>query len=398
MKKVALGEICILKTGKTPPTSEIKYFNGDVNWYTPGDLNGRKFLQKSSRTITELAFEEKQASQFQENVLLLTTIGEIGKIGITTSLCSSNQQITALIPTNEVNVNFLYYAIKTIIPTLKEYANNAVVPILNNSILSKIQIPLPPLHVQNRISEILDLADLHRQKTKELLLKYDLLAQSLFIDMFGDPVANPKNWEVKKLKELSTHILSGNTPLGGEEVYINEGITFFRSQNVWKNRLVYDDVAYIDNETHSKMKKSSLKHKDILMTKTGRINTENSSLGRAALFLGENDSANINGHVYLIRLLKNECHNFILHILTTNSYRNHIRSVCVGGIDKRQLNKEHIEEFPIIYPPLSLQNQFADRMQEIEKQKELASRAAQKAEELFGSLLQKAFSGELVPE
>ncbi|HFI5291053.1 TPA: restriction endonuclease subunit S, partial [Citrobacter freundii] len=93
-----------------------------------------------------------------------------------------------------------------------------------------------------------------------------------------------------------------STPKGGSKVYVDKGITFFRSQNIWKNDIRLDDVAYIDEKTHNSLKKSSLKHKDILMTKTGRFNTKNSSLGRAALFLGDDDSANINGHVYLIRL------------------------------------------------------------------------------------------------
>ncbi|AJA48909.1 restriction modification system DNA specificity subunit [Clostridium pasteurianum DSM 525 = ATCC 6013] len=187
--------------------------------------------------------------------------------------------------------------------------------------------------------------------------------------MFGDPINNPMGWEVKKLKNISTKILSGNTPKGGSEVYVDEGIMFFRSQNVWKNKLVLDDIAYIDKETHNKMLKSSLKNRDILMTKTGRINTENSSLGRAAMFIGEDDSANINGHVYLIRLQDGEINEFVLFILTTNEYRDYIRSVCVGGIDKRQINKEHLEEFPIIYPPLELQNQFAAFVNQVDKLK-----------------------------
>ncbi|MCX7749205.1 MAG: restriction endonuclease subunit S [Clostridia bacterium] len=187
--------------------------------------------------------------------------------------------------------------------------------------------------------------------------------------MFGDPVTNPMGWKLERLKKLSAKIMSGNTPKGGNQVYVEMGIAFFRSQNVWRNRLELDDIAYIDKETHNKMGKSSLKNRDILMTKTGRINTENSSLGRAAMYLGEDDCANINGHVYLIRLKKGIVNEFILFILTTDEYREYIRSVCVGGIDKRQINKEHIEEFPIILPPQELQIQFADFVKQVDKSK-----------------------------
>ena len=187
--------------------------------------------------------------------------------------------------------------------------------------------------------------------------------------MFGDAVANPKGWPVKKLKELSVQINSGNTPKGGSANYVEEGITFFRSQNVWKDRLEMEDIAYIDGETHASMKRSSLKHGDILMTKTGRINTENSSLGRAALYLGEDDKANVNGHVYFIRLKSGVNNRFVLRILVSPEYRDLIRAVCVGGIDKRQLNKEHIEDFPIICPPSDMVDEYVAVVDQVDKSK-----------------------------
>jgi type I restriction enzyme S subunit len=150
---------------------------------------------------------------------------------------------------------------------------------LRNEHLDNLEIPLPPLEEQRKIAEILDKADSLIQKRKESIAKLDELLQATFIDMFGDPVTNPKGWEVKLLQDLSIKIHSGNTPKGGAENYVETGVTFLRSQNVWKNKVVLDDVAYIDEETHAKMSKSSVKHEDILMTKTGRINTENSSLG-----------------------------------------------------------------------------------------------------------------------
>ncbi|HEY9170438.1 MAG TPA: restriction endonuclease subunit S [Lutibacter sp.] len=275
--------------------------------------------------------------------------------------------------------------------TISQLAEGANINNLKTEHFDNLEIYLPPLPQQQKIANILDAADALRQNNKALVAKYDELTQALFLNMFGDPVSNPKGWNVKKLKEISTKIHSGNTPKGGSEVYVEEGITFFRSQNVWKNRLVYEDIAFIDQPTHDKMMKSSLNHRDILMTKTGRINTENSSLGRAAMYLGEDDKANVNGHVYLIRLKKGIINEFVLHILTTKEYRGHIRSVCVGGIDKRQLNKDHIENFPIINPPIELQNQFAERVALIEEQKTIAQKGLEKSETLFNSLLQKAF-------
>ena len=204
---------------------------------------------------------------------------------------------------------------------------------------------------------------------KEQLKDFDLLVKSQFIEMFGDPISNPMRWNVKKMSDLSALITNGNTPKGGSRNYIDKGILFLRSQNVWRNRIDFKDVAYIDKNTHDLLRKSSVHYKDILITKTGRINTENSSLGRAAIYLGKDNSANINGHVYLIRLNKKVVPEYVLSILIGEEYRKYIRKVCVGGIDKRQINLEQVEDFPIIVPPIKLQKEFVEFRQQVDKSK-----------------------------
>ena len=215
--------------------------------------------------------------------------------------------------------------------------------------------------------------------------------KSRFIELFGDPVENPKGLPVKALKRLSVLITNGNTPKGGSENYVPNGILFIRSQNVWRNRIDLDDVAYIDEKTHRSLRKSSLKHKDILITKTGRINTENSSLGRAALYLGEDDSANINGHVYLVRLDGSVVPEYVISILTSEAYRKYIRKVCVGGIDKRQINLDQVEEFPIILPPVKDQTEFAAFVEQTDKLKLAVTEALAELETLKKSLMQQYF-------
>lgn len=298
---------------------------------------------------------------------------------------------------NELDSRYLFYWVQTtaFVSKMMERATGANYPAVSDKIVKESQIPLPPLAEQKRIAAILDKADAIRRKRQQAIQLADEFLRATFLEMFGDPVTNLKGWDVKPLKELSVKISSGSTPKGGSKVYVDKGITFFRSQNVWKNDIRLDDVAYIDQETHKNLKKSSLKHKDILMTKTGRFNTENSSLGRAALFLGEDDSANVNGHVYLIRLKENLLHEFVVYILTSNEYREHIRNVCVGGIDKRQLNKDHIEDFPIILPPQKLQNQFMQKLNLIQGIRDGYSNGLKDNINLLNGLSQKAFSGQL---
>jgi type I restriction enzyme S subunit len=392
-----IGNVFTVSSGGTPIRNKPEYYiNGNIPWVKTGDLKG-KYVNKPDEFITEEALKNSSAKLFPEKTVLLAMYGAtIGACSILPFEAATNQACAALLPSKNCDEIYLFYYLKSILEELIKMGVGGAQPNISAGKIKQIEIPIPPLSTQKKIAAILDAADAYRQKTKNLIDKYDQLAQTLFLDMFGDPVRNEKGWKVNDLKSISTKILSGNTPKGGREVYVNEGIIFFRSQNVWRNRIVLEDVAFIDQDTHDKMRNSSLKHRDILMTKTGRFNTENSSLGRAAMFLGDNDTANLNGHVYLIRLKNGIVNEFVLFIITTNQYREHIRRVCVGGIDKRQINKEHLEEFPIISPPIELQQKFTNILLSIEEQKQQAQASLQKAEDLFNSLLQRAFKGELI--
>ena len=281
--------------------------------------------------------------------------------------CWVNNHAHVLKPKDGLDVDYLCYSL--MFYKVDGMVNGATRQKLTQAAMRKMQIPSRSMDEQKYIVDELNrIIRIKEQRQQELQLLDDLI-KARFVEMFGDAVANPMHWPVKKLKELSVQINSGNTPKGGSENYVEEGITFFRSQNVWKDRLEMDDIAYIDATTHASMKRSSLKHGDILMTKTGRINTENSSLGRAALYDGEDDMANVNGHVYFIRLKDGVNNKFVLRILVSPEYRELIRSVCVGGIDKRQLNKEHIEDFPIICPPSDMVDDYILFVNQVDKSK-----------------------------
>ena len=387
-----LGEIGNIVTGSTPSTKdESNYSPREYCFVKPSDLpsQGIVLIEETEYYVSRKGLSKSRV--LPTGSVLVSCIGSIGKIGILTKEACSNQQINAIIPKNDIDSKFIAYSIYAYRFLLESIANAPVVPIINKTDFSKIQIPLPPKSTQlSIVSELDKINELIRLK-KGQLKDYDNLAQSIFYEMFGDPVENEKGWEVKKLGEISSLICNGNTPKGGSEVYVKEGFLFLRSQNVWKNRIDLEDVAYIDESTHLSLKKSILKHNDLLITKTGRINTENSSLGRTALFEGGDGSANINGHVYLVRLKENMVHKYILYILISNSYRELIRKTCVGGIDKRQLNKDHIEDFPIIFPPIELQKIYSNRVSIIERQKSSVQKSITDLETLLASRMQYWF-------
>jgi len=391
-----LEEMCKTGSGGTPSRTNRDFYDGHIPWIKSGELN-KTFIYQTQEHISQEALDKSSAKLVEPETVLLAMYGAtVGVTAITKIQAATNQAVCSITPlTSQLENKFLFWFLSSSKKSLVSKSVGGGQPNISQAIIKKILIPLPPLPQQERIVKVLDISSTLIEKQKELIQKYNQFLKSKFLEMFGDPIQNPMGWEMKKLKEISSLISSGNTPKGGSQVYVKEGILFFRSQNVWKNKMLLDDIAYIDNETHLKMKKSSLKHKDILMTKTGRFNTENSSLGRAALFLGEDDSANVNGHVYLIRLKKQTIPEFVVYILTTDEYRDYIRRVCVGGIDKRQINKSHLENFPIVFPPIELQNKFASIVERINTIKTKETQKLEHLEILHKSLVDKAFKGEI---
>jgi len=400
-RKVKFGEIFDISSSKRVLQEDWK--TSGVPFYRAREIVK---LAKEGAVENELFISEELFDSFKSKYgvpkpgdLMISAVGTLGAcyvVQLTDRFYYKDASVLRFSPKQEVCSKFIQHAFRTpeILDQIHAGSGSTVgTYTINRAIATRIGLPSFPEQI--RIAAILDQADALRAKRREALAQLDNLTQSIFIEMFGNPVTNPMGWEVKKLKEISKSIVNGTTPKGGSQVYVSDGIVFFRSQNVWKNSLLLDDVAYIDNETHFKMRKSSLQNKDILITKTGRINTENSSLGRAAIFIGKDNSANINGHVYLIRLEKGSIHEFVLYILTTDEYREYIRSVCVGGIDKRQINKEHLEEFPIIFPPVGLQHRFATLVESIEKQKGFYRSQLAELDNLFTSIQHRAFRGEL---
>lgn len=333
---------------------------------------------------------------FDDELVLLAEDG--GNFGSTTKpiayrvsgKCWVNNHAHVLKPKAGMDVDYLCYAL--MFYHVDGMVNGATRKKLTQSALRQMKIPLVPLEEQRLIVRKIKTVVSIKNKRKEELGCFDELVKARFIEMFGDPIQNPLGWSVKRLSELSSLITNGTTPNGGIKNYTEHGIIFLRSQNVWRNKIDLSDVVCIDENLHKELSKSSVHFKDILLTKTGRINTENSSLGRAALYLGKDDSANINGHVYLIRLKQEEVvPEYVCAMLTGEAYRTYIRKVCVGGIDKRQINLNQVQEFPIIMPPIEKQRQYADCVKQIEQSKAAVQRSLEETQTLFNSLMQTYF-------
>lgn len=370
MEYKKINELTAVVTGGTPSTRKNEYWdNGDIPWLQSGCCQNCD-VDSTEKYITKEGYNNSSTHMMSADTVMIALTGATaGKVGYLKFEACGNQSITGILPCESLNQRYLFFYLLSQREKILADCVGGAQAHISQSYVKNMTIPILAIKEQEQIvGELTKLSNIVSLRQEEIQ-QLDNLVKARFVEMFGDPVANPMHWPVKRLKELAIQINSGNTPKGGSENYVEKGITFFRSQNVWKDRLEMDDIAYIDEKTHESMKRSSLKHGDILMTKTGRINTENSSLGRAALYEGEDDMANVNGHVYFIRLKEGVNNKFVLRVLVSPEYRDLIRSVCVGGIDKRQLNKEHIEEFPIIYPPSEMIDNYIEFVEQVNKSK-----------------------------
>ncbi|MCR5110526.1 MAG: restriction endonuclease subunit S [Ruminococcus sp.] len=398
-KRVKLSEVATLITkGTTPTTLGFEFQETGINFLKIEcfEENG-EFIPEKVAHISEKCNDKLKRSQLAEGDILFSIAGAIGRVAIVTKeiLPANTNQALSIIRIDRDDVHLPFVKLILTSPIIKKQFERKKqgVAQLNLSLkdIGDLEIPLPSQREQIEFTDKFSKIQCLINHRKQQLAKLDELVKARFVEMFGEPIDNPMGWQIKPLKELSTLITNGNTPKGGSENYVDSGIIFLRSQNVWRNRIDLSDVAYIDEDTNQKMRKSIVKHKDILITKTGRVNTENSSLGRAALYLGEDDSANINGHVYLVRLNDSVVPEFVVTILTGEAYRKYIRKVCVGGIDKRQINLDQVEDFPIILPPIEQQRVFAGFSNQINKSKVAVQKALDEAQLLFDSLMQEYF-------
>jgi type I restriction enzyme S subunit len=280
---------------------------------------------------------------------------------------------------NNCNTKYLYYFFLSI--NVPETGYNR-----HFKYLKDLQIPLPPLETQQKIASILDAADTLRQKDKELLAKYDELTQALFLDMFGDPVSNPKGWEKVELKNFGS-IKTGNTPSRNDESnYSTNHIEWLKTDNI-KEDLLYVSSA---KEYLSKSGLNNARFVEEGALLVACIAGSIKSIGRAAL---TDRKVSFNQQINAIQPSSTVNSLFLYHLF--KSAISYIQEFASNGM-KRMLTKGEFEKIQMIKPPYELQTQFAERVAIIEKQKAIAQASLEKSEELFNSLLQKAFKGELV--
>lgn len=326
--------------------------------------------------------------EFERPAVVLSSIGALcGKCFYADGKWSSLANTQVIFPDPErADARFLWYQLND---ETRWHRSGTAQPFIKPSDVKAHRVYLPALPDQQRIAAILDQADALRAKRRQALAKLDTLAQSLFLDLFGDPRTNPKGWPEATIGEVTPFISSGSTPLGGSSVYQSSGILFIRSQNVMMNAVDFSDAAYISEETHRKMKRTWVKSGDVLINITG------ASIGRVHYFSGEDNTANVNQYVCIIRTdRKKILPAFLSRFLSIPSYQAQI----VGqnsGATRQAFNFAQIRQFNIFLPPIDLQAEFVRREKSAVKLGTQLSTSSGKLDALFASLQHRAFCGEL---
>ena len=386
LKIIPLGEaVAQMKTGSTPSTIHPEYFGGDIPWFTPGDIGSSKNLTVSTRTITQDAVSFGKAKIFKKGMLLVTCIGDIGRVGVLQQSSSSNQQITALKFNNEIDVEFAYYWFLYNKSKLMNLANQAVVPILNNERLSEINFAYPPLTEQKRIASLLARADRLRHLRRTAHDLGESLLQSVFLEMFGKVRGKTKEALLGGISNIASGVTKGHDYKGKETVEV----PYLRVANVQDGYLDLTEIKTIQ-ALPSEIEELRLQVGDVVMTEGGDFD----KLGRGAIWRGQIENCIHQNHIFRVRLDTTKVlPEFFENFLLSPEAKKYFLGASKQTTNLASINMTQLKQLPVPLYPLSLQEEFASVVARVESMRSRQAESERQVEGLFESLLAESFDG-----
>ena len=283
--------------------------------------------------------------------------------------------VKILLPKDDLIAKFFYYYLVWYnIPNLG-YSRHY-------KLLKEIEVLIPPIAIQEQIVKELDtLSDIITKK-KEQLAELDKLAQATFYDMFGDPVENEKNWELKKLDEICTKITDGTHT---SPKFLEKGIPFLFVSNIQNNELNFNTQKYISTEEYERLTRNTkIEQWDLLYTSVG-------SFGNPAI-IKTNEKFCFQRHIAHLKPKHKIINIIFFHAVMKIDYVKHQANRLAIGVAQKTLNLSAIKKIVIPNPPISLQNQFAEKIEAIEQQKELINQSITDVQLLFDYTMDKYFN------
>ena len=261
---------------------------------------------------------------------------------------------------------------------------SVTIPSLRRTDIIKIDVPIPPLAEQEKIVAELDCLSGIIEKKKQQLKEYDALAQSIFYEMFGDPVENEKGWEVKKMNEVAK--IAGGYAFKSN-LFIEEGIPVLRIGNINTGRLKTDSIVFY--QENSALAKYLVYPGDLVMSLTGTVGKDD--YGNVCVLDNAYSKYYLNQRNAKFMLSENIQVDYLKYFLKDTQIKSKLTGVN-RGVRQGNISNKDIEGLIVPTPPLALQQEFASKIEAIEKQKALLQKSIEEVETLFKSRMDQYFN------
>lgn len=386
---VKLKDCCTVVGGATPKRNIAEYWDSDdIPWVTPKDISNlnNKYLDDAPEYISQKGFDKCATHMLPKGAVLLTSRAPIGNLAIATKPMCTNQGFKSLVPNKGVCNEYIYYCLLAYSSKLQALGNGATFKEVSKKVVEEFEIPLPPLDEQKRIAKILDKADAIRQKRKQAIALADDFLRGVFLDMFGDPVTNPKGFPVGKIGDLVDSAKYGSSAKASET---DGEYPILRMGNLtYQGGLDFTELKYIDLDATEEAK--YLVHKgDLLFNRTN----SKELVGKTAVYDRDRPMAFAG---YLVRVRANEDGNnyYISGYLNSTHGKQTLQGMCKSIVGMANINAKELQSIRILRPPVALQRDYEVLVKAVKKSLEKHLDSEKELSNLFSALSQKAFSGQ----
>lgn len=393
-QQTTLGEVADIVSGSTPKSSVSRYWDGQIAWATPTDLSRLegKHISVTDRTISDAGLTESSARLLPPGSVLFSSRAPIGLVAINTTPMATNQGFKSFVPKPEVHSDFLYWWLKANRRQLEDLGNGATFKEVSKAVVSRVEFPLPPLTEQRRIAAILDKADAIRRK-RELALKLaDDFLRSMFLEMFGDPLRNPRGWQLGTISDCLAGAVAGWSALGEARPASADEMGVLKISAVTSGEYLPKENKAVGMIPANKL---------LVIPQVGdllfsRANTR--ELVAATCIVTEAPQnvflpdklwrLDVDSKVADVAYLK--------FVMTNEDYRGQLCSTATGTSGSMlNISKAKLLAHPVPLPPKEMQTAFSDIWRMTRKVIQRKTADLENANNLFASLSQRAFRGEL---
>lgn len=393
MIKAVLADVCSIQSGGTPSRGNDSYWGGSIPWAKISDLeaSGDGYISDTEENITEQGLGAIRGRIFNSGTLLFAMYGSVGKVAVVRGSVSANQAILGIKPdTSRLDLSYLKFWLRSQQGRFDQDAQGVAQKNLSAGYVRSLEIPLPPLREQKRIAAILDKADAIRRKRQQAIKIADDFLRAVFLDMFGDPVTNPKRWDVVKLGTLI--VFGPNNGLYKPSSDYGVGARILRIDGFYLGEVISESNLKRVRVSEDERTKFSLNVGDVVIN---RVNSRE-YLGKTALIrsLEEDVLYESNMMRFAIDARKIDPEYFIC-LMQQPFIRSQILASAKDAVNQSSINQQDVKSLEILLPPIALQKKYRNMISMVRNCKEKLVSHRQLTHGLLGSLVQKALQGEV---